>query len=136
MPEGRELKLDDDLLTVTTLTNGDGTVLTSTYYNLVPKNSSPYYAISLKEAAGYIWEADTSGNYENAISIVGTWGYASAAPDDIKEVCLEVAHNIYQRRSGQGTDSVATITAAGVVIQPRDIPGWARDSLDYFKRRL
>jgi hypothetical protein len=49
VPEGDTLFLDDDLLSITTLTNGDGNVITSASYVLLPKNKSPKYAIRLKE---------------------------------------------------------------------------------------
>lgn len=135
VPSGRELTLDDDLLTVTTLTNGDGTVLTTSHYNLVPKNKSPYYAVRLKETSTYLWQMDTNGNTESVISLAGTWGYSSTAPDDIEQACLELAGNMYARRTGQQTDGVASVTAAGVVLQPRDIPGWVRGVIGSYKRR-
>src|SRR5574340_1235085 len=40
----------DDLLTVTTLTNGNGTVIDAANYRLEPRNTSPKYAIRLDEA--------------------------------------------------------------------------------------
>lgn len=136
VPEGRELDLRADLLTVTTLTNGDGTVIAAAYYNLEPRNSAPYYAIKIKQSSPYLWQLDTNGNMEGVISVAGTWGFSATTPDDIKELCLEIASNIYQRRSGQGADAAATITGAGVVLSPRDVPGWARDVLEFYKRRL
>ena len=53
---GRQLDLDDDLLAITTLTNGDDGTIASTEYNLLPKNKTPYYAIKLKEASTEYWE--------------------------------------------------------------------------------
>lgn len=89
---------DDDLLTLTTLTNGDGTVITSTYYKLYPLNTSPKWKIILLPSSGYIWQFSTTGNVEAAISIVGTWGYTSSTPANIKEVCLQISLGIYQGR--------------------------------------
>lgn len=136
VPRGRELLLDDDLLTVTTLLNGDGTTLTTSHYNLVPKNKTPYYAVKLKETSTYLWIMDTDGNTEDVISLAGTWGYASTTPDDVKQACLELANNMYVRRTGQQTEGVASVTAAGVVIQPREIPGWVRSIIASYKRRI
>lgn len=136
VPEGRELPLNDDLLTITTLTNGDGTVLTSTYYNLVPKNRSPYYAIRLKELSSYAWSVDSSGNTEYVITVVGTWGYASTAPADIKNACLMIAQSVYNRRGGENVTGVARITGAGVVITPEDIPSGAWQIIRAYRRYL
>ena len=100
LPEdgGRELRMDDDLLTITTLTNGDAATIAATEYNLIPKNSTPKYAIRLKEASDYWWEADSSGNTEYVITIVGTWGYTATAGNDIRSACLQIALSMYQGR--------------------------------------
>lgn len=70
-----QLDLDDDLLAVITLTNGDTTVITSTYYNLLPRNAYPKYAIRLKANSGYYWEVDSNAEGEYVISVDGIWGY-------------------------------------------------------------
>ena len=131
----RLLRLDDDLLTITTLTNGDSTVITSTHYNLVPKNYAPYYGIKLKAASTYYWTMDSSGNVEDVISLAGTWGFSATAPDDIKDYCLALANNLYQKRHGEG-QQVAVITGAGVVISPSGIPKDVVEGLRAYKRRI
>ena len=98
VPYGRELVLDDDLLTVTTLTNGDSTVLTTTDYYLWPRNVSPKHKIILKESSSYVWTFDSSGNTEGAISVVGTWGWASSAPADVAEACRIQTMRIFKRK--------------------------------------
>ena len=100
IPEGRELEMDDDLLTITTLTNGDGGEIANTEYNLVPKNVSPYYAIKLKESSSEYWELDNDSNSEDVISVAGTWGFAATRPDDINFACLLIAASYYKRRFG------------------------------------
>jgi hypothetical protein len=74
-PSERQMNVDDDLLEVLTLTNGDTSTLAATEYNLVPKNVSPAYAVKLKEASAYYWTLDSSGNLEDAIDLIGIWGY-------------------------------------------------------------
>jgi hypothetical protein len=71
----RQLLLDNDLLEVLTLTNGDTTVLTTTDYFTVPRNTSPKFAIQLKDISGYWWEADSNGSSQGVISVFGYWGY-------------------------------------------------------------
>jgi len=125
---------DDDLLTITTLTNGDSEVLTTSDYILLPNNKDPKYAIKIKDASTKTWEDDSSGNDEQVISIVGTWGFSASAPLDIKEACLQIAANYYHKRFGEGDSSETTITAGGVVITARDIPASARAILDNYAR--
>jgi hypothetical protein len=199
----RGLILDDDLLEVITLTNGDDNTIDATEYNLIPKNDPPYFEIRLKEASTTYWEDDSSGNSELVIDLLGFWGFheeyadrawingstinegdtLSAADttitvvsgalhkidelikienelmritnivsndltvirgengstaathadttqieiwepmEDIREACLMVANNFFRKRTGKNVASVATVTAAGVVITPQDIPG-------------
>ena len=123
-PEGQDLQLDDDLLTVTTLTNGDGTVLTSQYYKLYPLNFPQKYMIRLTNTYG--WRIDPIAFQHGAISVAGTWGYSSTTPDDIKQICLYETQAEYHRRFGENMSTVATVTASGIVITPQ---GFAASTL-------
>ena len=132
VPIGLTLCLDEDLLSVTKLLNGDGSEIVSANYILIPPNSAPYHSIRLKTGSGIIWVSD-NGETESVISVAGSWGYSSTTPDDIKGITLEIAANIYARRSGQGAEA-ATITGAGVVLQPKDVSGFAHDVLAAYRR--
>ena len=68
------LNLDDDLLELTTLTNGDGTVITSTDYKLYPLNTTPKEKITLL-STHYVWLPATNGVPNGAISVSGAWGF-------------------------------------------------------------
>lgn len=68
-----ELLLDADLLAVTSVTNGDGTTVTGDQYVLRPANAWPKRAIKLKASSNLTWTYD--GDWEQAISIEGVWGY-------------------------------------------------------------
>lgn len=135
VPDGDTLYIeDDDLLSVTTLTNGDGTVLTTTDYILKPNNSSPKWAVKLKDSSTYVWEEDSSGNDEQVISILGVWGWSASPPDDIREACLQIAGSYYHRRFGENVTADTTISTGGVVITPNDIPSSARTILVKYER--
>ena len=71
----RTLKLDFDLLEVTTLLNGDGTTIATASYYLVSPNSTPYHAIVLRESSSIQWQFGSSGDSEYVISVTGIWGY-------------------------------------------------------------
>lgn len=81
----RQLDLDKLLLAVTTLTNGDGTVIAASEYNPLPRNQTPYYALRLKENTTNWWTTDGGGNRESVIALAGIWGhhrdYANAWED-------------------------------------------------------
>jgi hypothetical protein len=80
------------------------------------------------------FEFDSTTNGEKAISLSGSWGWSSTAPLDIREACLEIAASYYHRRFGENVSAETTITPAGVVITPKDIPVSARSILQKYQR--
>lgn len=90
---GQGFNFDADLLELTTLTNGDGTVIASTQYLLLPANNTPKYRVQLKNTATVGFSPDSSSNYQQALSVLGIWGY----------------HNDY----GAAWASAGTLTDAG-----------------------
>lgn len=74
---GLVLDLHDDLLTLDTLTNGDGTVITSGY-RLQSPNLYPKWRIELLATAGTVWTYTSAP--QEAISVAGIWGYHEAWP--------------------------------------------------------
>ena len=133
-PYNRELLMDDDLLTVTTLTNGNAEVLTTSDYVLLPYNDSPKYAIKLLDVSDKIWEVNsTTNSAERAISLIGAWGWSATSPDDIKDACEMICESKYRNRFGENLGGTATITAAGVVITPQDVPALAARIINRYK---
>lgn len=76
IPKTRKLKFDKDLLSVTTLTNGDDSEISSSEYFLLPYNESPKYALELEPASASIWQIDASGGryQKGVIDVLGVWG--------------------------------------------------------------
>ncbi len=131
---GRELELDDDLLTITTLTNGDDVEIEATDYNLIPINETPKSAIRLKQTSTIFWALDSDGNSEFVIDVAGTWGYMTNHTDDIREACLMTTQSFVKRRFGENVSGIAKVTAAGVVITPQDVPSSAADIINHYKK--
>lgn len=71
--DGATLFVGEDLLAVSALTNGDGTALASSAYVLRPSNATPSFAVELKASAATSWLY--TDDWQQAISITGTWGY-------------------------------------------------------------
>lgn len=125
---GGRLWLDDDLLTVTTLLNGDGNTLTSGYYRLHPRNSGPYHAIGLLNTA--YWTFSTDGE----IAVAGTWGY-SASPDYlIQQATLWLASYFYHLKDSQVFDVTATPELGQITI-PKGMPQQLVVHLTSLRRR-
>ena len=71
---GTELHLDRDLQTLTTLTNGDLTTVSSDDYTLAPRNSETGKTIiRLNTDAGLVWTNGTTDT--EGISLAGIWHY-------------------------------------------------------------
>ncbi len=71
----RDILLDADLLSLTTFTNGDGTVFTAAQYQLYPLNESPKFKLVVLNSSSTVLQNTSSGDYEGALSIAGVWGY-------------------------------------------------------------
>ncbi len=74
--DGENLILDADLLSITTVTNGDAVAVASNERTTIPKNVTPYYAIRLLASSSKTWAYNsTTNDPEDAVSVLGVWGY-------------------------------------------------------------
>ena len=131
----------DDLLSVTTLKtdeDGDRTyeiTWATTDYDMLPDNASldgaPYTYIQITPLGRYSFPRQ-----QKAVQIVGKFGYCLVAnvPPDIEMACRLIVINMYTNRFGQSNQGAATITGAGVVITPSDIPSTVPNLLLPYKR--
>lgn len=126
------LHLDSDLLSVTTLKNGAGETITSSYYWLLPRNAGPpYHQIRLKTNSVYAWSFDTDGE----ISVAGTWGYSTTPPDDIVQACKRLAGYLYRLKDSQVFD-VTAMPEQGVITLPKGIPQDVKIILAKYRKLL
>ena len=213
--DDRRLWLDDDLLEIIAITNGDSSSVAASSYNLEPRNYSPRFAIRLKDSSSVGWEADGDGNLEYVIAVNAIWGYhneyarrawvtgstlneggqltasdltwtmtsvsafaisqivrienelaiissvsgstivvdtrgengsTAATHDDgtavtfwrpmstIRDATLAITHRAYANRTGQASSGSVTVTGAGVVIRPEDVPAKAQKTIDSLMR--
>lgn len=131
--EDRVLYLDRDLVSVTTLTNGDSdsTSISSSDYWLLPRNDGPpYYGIRLKSSVSTTWEFDV----DYWVSVAGTWGWSSTPPLDIEQACIRWASYMFRQKDASVFDTTA-IPDQGVILSPQGIPRDVRLMLDPYVRR-
>lgn len=133
----RALLLDAPLLTITSITNGDGETVAASSYVLEPANSSPYAAIILKASSGVTWTYQTDP--EQAISVAGTWGWTASTPPqsayvDIRHACAMMAVWQYQKRENPNADTLA-LPELGVIQIPGQIPPDVASILRHYKRK-
>lgn len=117
--DGRTLRLDRDLCSINTVTNGDGSVIGATSYVTEPRNDTPYYAITLLGTSGVQWTWAT--NPENAIAISGKWAYSTAAPDDIVQAATRLTAYYYRQKDAQTFETTAS-PELGIVTVPMAVP--------------
>lgn len=110
------------------------TALLGTDYELWPANAAldgiPYNKIQIMPLSSAYFPT-----YRRGARVVGKFGWP-AVPADIKEICEEITLNVYQSRSGQSSAGNVTVTAAGVVIRPNDIPASAMKVIEYYNKLL
>jgi hypothetical protein len=115
------IMFDEDLQALTSITNGDGTVLDPSTYILKPYSGPPYNSVQLRPTSGVMWNTD-DGDPLAAVSVLGTWGSTTSTPVDIKEAVMMVVKEAYNRRFGENMTSRSIITTGGVIVTPEDIP--------------
>jgi len=114
------LDLRDDLISVTTLTNGDGETMTEdTDFHLYPLSGPPYRWIEIKSdgTQNFQW----SGTPQRALNIVGSWGYTTTAPQRIVQATTRLAAYYYHQKDAGVYDVTAT-PELGIITVPQGIP--------------
>ncbi len=116
--DGRVLILDDDLLSATSITNGDGAVLADGVYVFLPLNGLPKWAIRLRasSAIAWTWRNDPEG----AIAVEGIWGYSEVPPADIAQAAVRLAAWYYHQT--EAPFETQGLPELGVVTVPSDMP--------------
>ena len=129
---GPNLYFDRELAAITTVTNGDGVVVSASEYVTNPRNDAPYYGIRLKSTSNKTWSYTTA--WENAISVVGRWAYSVTAPADVMQACVRWAAFMYRQKDAAFQD--ITAIDSGVAITPVNMPGDVAALLRPYKRAV
>lgn len=75
------LKVDDDLLEVLDVVNGDGSAILPSDYVLEPNNRYPKYGLRLTNQSGKAWRLSGGGDWRQVIPVDGLWGYHEHYPE-------------------------------------------------------
>lgn len=99
----QRLRMDDDLLEVVTLTNGNGVEIDSSDYYLSPANMYPKHAVRLVSGSGVTWQYGENGETAQVIDVEGYWGrhrrYERAwvdSGDDVQNDPLAIAETVLE----------------------------------------
>jgi uncharacterized phiE125 gp8 family phage protein len=113
---GKRIFFDADLCAVTTVTNGDSTVVSASQYVPNPRNVTPWYAFELKPAATVGWDGLTG-----EIAILGRWAYSTTPDDTIKQATKRLAGWYYRQRDN-ASEADRAIVAGNATILPSKVP--------------
>ena len=90
--EDGELRLDMPLVSLTSLTNGDGTSIDTATVRLQPINGPHYWSIRmLSTGPGWQWVQD------GLFAVTGKWGWSATVPTPVKEATVMLAAWLYKR---------------------------------------
>lgn len=111
---GNTLFFGDDVTSVLSISDANGEIDSANYW-LKPNNTSPKWGAAFK--SGYTPQYDSSA--QQAITVVGSLGYAVSAPSDINLAATRLAAWMYQTRDNTG-ESVRFMD--GTTIIPANAP--------------
>jgi hypothetical protein len=113
---GPALYLDRDLVTLTSLVNGDGQTIPVGSVWVEPRNEGPPYRV-LRLYSSYVY----SWNTDSEIIVSGTWGFSTSAPEDIHGAAVRLAAYRF-RLKDVGPGDVAGFSEAGETTIARGLP--------------
>lgn len=122
----------DDLCSITSIVNGDGTTIASTKYVTLPRNVTPYFGIRLKASSGYVWEYEDDP--EDAITITGVWAYSAEPPDDIVHAAVRLTAYLYRQKDTQQVFEQVIASPGGVLRMPSKLPSDVLELLEPYRR--
>lgn len=118
--DGLTLMFDTDCCAITTVTNGDGTVISSSDYVLLPANSTASYGIQLKRVSNVRWTYSDSP--EQSVQITGKWSFSETAPSNIVYATKKLVKYMYTSRANSADTDRDVLSPEGVVIAQSRIP--------------
>jgi len=122
--------LDQDLYSLTSITNGNGQTIPTGSAWLEPRNAGPPYRIvRLHSAYVYTWSTDSD------IQFVGTWGFSTVAPNDVQMAALRYSAHLYRQKDSSGPDNSAGFPEAGQTQTPEGMPSDVRWLLSPYRSR-
>lgn len=136
--DGRRLTLwlhGYDLCAVTSVTNGDGTTVSSSQYVTEPRGETPYWGLRLKANASVAWTY--SETPEDAIVIVGRWAYSTSAPADVVMAARDLAVWLYRRRGQEGASLDAPqVSPSGMMLFPAKVPDTVKMVVEKYQKKV
>ena len=117
--DGSQLTFDEDIASITSITNGDSTTVASSNYVTLPRNETPYYGVKLLRSSGVVWT--WTNDPEDAIQVMGKWGWSTTPPNDIKHATIRLVAYLYDQKDNAG-ELDRPIRFDGGMLLPAQLP--------------
>ncbi len=112
--EDGELLLDVPLVSLTSLTNGDGTSIDTATVRLQPINGPHYWSIRmLSTGPGWQWVQD------GLFVVTGKWGWSATVPTPVKEATIMLAAWMYKRYQAALQDAANNVEIGQMMYSER-----------------
>jgi hypothetical protein len=125
---------EQDLAELTSITNGDGTAISTSSVVTLPRRVTPYYGLEIKSSAGVVWTWDTDP--VDAISITGKWAYSTAAPQDIVHATVRMVAWLFKQRDSAEDVGQPRMSETGVVMMPLGLPEDVKQYIKPYRRLI
>lgn len=126
------LKLDVDLCSLTSVTNGNGQQIPLQYLIQLPTNLTPKHSIKIQMNTAYVWTY--TGSPDMAISVVGRFAYSITPPAVIVRACLALGKYLYKGRTSTVDTDRAVLSTDGIILPGKSIPDSITSMLDPYRR--
>ena len=135
--DGRLLTFDGRYAcAITSVTNGDGVSVAASEYTTEPRNTPPYYGLTLKRNSSQVWTFSDAP--EDAISITARWactpnadGTPSAA---IVQAAVRLAAWLYRQKDTHADADRVIQTGDGMTVLPMQLPKDVQDIIAPWRR--
>jgi hypothetical protein len=126
------LFLRGDLCAITSVTNGDGVVVTAAQYVTEPRSTAPYWALRLLPSSNVVWTFTT--DEIGAIAISGKWAYSATPPADIVQATTRLAAYLYRQKDNSlDLDRAVALGGSGMLL-PTALPADLKALLEPYRR--
>jgi hypothetical protein len=135
--DGRTLYFDDDIASITTVTNiADGTSETigTSAYVTHPRNDTPYWGISLLASANKEWSYQDDP--EGGITVLGSWRYSETAPGAVAHAAKRLTAFLYRQKDSNSDLDRPLLTNDGVTLLPSQLPNDVKQLLEPYRKRV
>lgn len=118
--DGYTLCFDTDLVSITSIVNGDGATLPSGTYIALPLNQPQKEMVKIKNNVQYFW---TYGDEPvGSVAVTGRWAWSLTPPGPVVMATYMLARYFYDRRNDSSSNR-DVLSSDGVVIAAAKIPG-------------